>query len=269
MYKAFYGLTANPFAKDWPVDQLFVSQDYKQFAARMEYFKNVKGFAVAYGRPGLGKTTCLRSFTARLNPQLFKVVYLALSAVTVLEFYRNLSFGLGLLPKQKKVDMFHQVQDHIVNLHHQKNQTPLIIIDEAQFLGSAILNELRMLFNFQMDSKNHAMVLLCGQPAFLHQLNLHIHEPLRQRIMVHHEFKGLQPDEVGDFLTTLLTRCGAGEPIFTPDAITAMANASHGSPRILGSLAEKALLLGVQEKVRSLDAAFIHAAYEATMIYER
>lgn len=48
-----------------------------------------------------------------------------------------------------------------------------------------------------------------------------------------------------------------------------MANTSHGGPRILGALAEKALFLGLQEKVRSLDAAFIHAAYEATMIYER
>ncbi|MBO8129869.1 MAG: AAA family ATPase, partial [Peptococcaceae bacterium] len=254
MYKAFYGLTGNPFAKDLAVQDLFVSQDYKQFAARMEYFKTVKGLAVAYGRPGMGKTTCIRAYTARLNPQLFKVVYLTLSVVTVMEFYRNLCFGLGLVPRFKKVDMFHEIQNHLVTIHHQKNQTPFLIFDECQFLGSAILNELRMLFNFQMDSQNHAMVLLCGQPSFINQLNLHIHEPLRQRIVTHHQFKGLQPQEVGDFLTTLLAKFGFTEPLFTPDAIKAMTNAAQGNIRTLCSLAEKSLLIGAQRGLRSLDA---------------
>lgn len=49
--------------------------------------------------------------------------------------------------------MFRRIQDHVINLQHQKNQTPLIVLDEAQFLSSAVLNELRMVFNFQMDSK--------------------------------------------------------------------------------------------------------------------
>lgn len=267
MYKSFYGLTCHPFAKDLPVERLFASQDLKQFAGRMEYFKTVKGFAVAYGRPGMGKTTCIRAFVAKLNPQLFKVVYLPLASLTVMEFYRNLCIGLGLLPKPKKVDMFHQLQEHLIHLHLQKNQIPFFILDEGQFLGGAVPAELRMLFNFQMDSQNHAMVLLCGQPAFVNQLNLHIHEPLRQRVVVHHEFKGLLLQEVGDFLSTLLAGSGCTEPLFTPDAVEAMANASGGSPRLIAALAEKSLLIGAQKKLRSLDAQIVQAAYDSTMIY--
>lgn len=268
MYKAFYSMTSNPFSKNVPVEKLFISNDLRQFFARMEYFKTVKGFAVAYGRPGMGKTTSIRAFTSKLNPQLFKVVYLPLSALTVHEFYRNLAFGLGLTPGFKKVDMFHQIQDYIINAQHQKNQTPLIIIDEAQFLGGAILNELRMLFNFQMDSQNHAMILLCGQSSFVNQLNLHIHEPLRQRIMVKHEFKGIGPDEFGPFLTTLLSSAGVSEPIFTEDAIKAIANASNGSPRIACTLAEKSLIIGAQHKHSTVDANTVQDAYESTLIYE-
>lgn len=267
VYRAFYGLTGNPFAKDIPVDNLYQSQDYKQFKGRMEYFKTARGFAVAYGRPGMGKTTCIRAYTSALNPQLFKVVYLALSQLTIMEFYRNLAMGLGLVPSSKKVDMFHQIQDHIINLQHQKNQTPFIILDEAQLLGGGILNELRMLFNFQMDSKNHAMVLLCGQPAFVSQLNLHIHEPLRQRISVHHEFTGLRSEEVEGFITTLLGKCGVTQPIFAPDAMQAIASASQGCPRLICSLAEKALMIGAQEKLQNITADTIQAAYEATMIF--
>ena len=115
----------------------------------MEYFKSTKGFACVYGEPGSGKTTSLRAFTAKLNPQLFRVIYLPLSTTTVQDFYRHLAVGLGLLPKFRKVDLFHQIQEQIVKSAIQKNLTTFIIIDEAQFVQHAIFHELRLLFNFQ------------------------------------------------------------------------------------------------------------------------
>ncbi len=268
MYTTFYGFNSDPFRKDIPVDELFLSHDLKEFSSRMEYFKQVKGFAVAFGRPGMGKTTCIRYFTAKLNPQLFKVVYLPLSALTVNEFYRNLCIGLGLEPKFKKVDMFHALQDHIVNLAYQKKQTPFIILDEGQLLGAAILNELRMAFNFQMDSKNHAMVLIAAQPSFIQQLNLHNHEPLRQRLMVHHEFKGISDEEIDDFISTRLSHVGFDEPLFTTDALEAMAETTSGSPRMISILAEKSLMLGAQKKLRKLDAKVVQDAYASMQIFE-
>ncbi|MCR4443169.1 MAG: ATP-binding protein [Peptococcaceae bacterium] len=203
-YQVFYGLTMNPFAKDIQAEHVYVSRDYQQFSSRMEYFKQVKGFALVYGEPGSGKTTSLRSFTAKLNPQLFKVVYLPLSSVTVMDFYRHLAVGLGLQPRFRKVDIFHQVQEFVVNAHYQKNMTTFIIIDEAQFMANAILNDLRLLFNFQMDSKNYAMVLLVGQLPVLSQLSLQINEALRQRIAISYGFKGLAKDEINLYLTSLL-----------------------------------------------------------------
>jgi type II secretory pathway predicted ATPase ExeA len=194
----------NPFAKDIQAEHVYVSRDYQQFSSRMEYFKQVKGFALVYGEPGSGKTTSLRSFTAKLNPQLFKVVYLPLSSVTVMDFYRHLAVGLGLQPRFRKVDIFHQVQEFVVNAHYQKNMTTFIIIDEAQFMANAILNDLRLLFNFQMDSKNYAMVLLVGQLPVLSQLSLQINEALRQRIAISYGFKGLAKDEINLYLTSLL-----------------------------------------------------------------
>lgn len=63
MYRAFYGMTGNPFRKDIPVSQLFESDDLRAFRSRMEYFKQTLGLAVVYGRPGLGKTTALRALS--------------------------------------------------------------------------------------------------------------------------------------------------------------------------------------------------------------
>lgn len=261
-YRAFYGMTLNPFEKGIQAEHIYESADFKQFFSRLEYFKQARGFALVYGEPGSGKTTSLRAFTAKLNPQLFKVVYLPLSSVTVTDFYRHLAVGLGLEPRFRKVDLFHQIQECIANAYHQKNLATFVIIDEAQFLGNAILNDLRLLFNFQMDSKNYALVLLAGQPAFLHQLSLQINEPLRQRITVNYGFKGLGRDEIGSYLTSLLKVAGVTEPLFTPDAVEALAAFSNGLPRKVNNLAEKALLVGYQKRVRAIDADIIQTAQE-------
>ncbi len=261
-FKAFYGMTMNPFEKSIPAEKVYPSGDYKQFSSRMEYFKQTKGFALVYGEPGSGKTTSIRAFTALLNPQLFKVVYLPLSTVTVQDFYRHLAVGLGLEPRFRKVDIFHQVQEHIVNAYYQKKITTFVIIDEAQFIQHAILNDLRLVFNFLMDSQNYAMVLLSGQSVFLHQLALHINEPLRQRITISYGFNGLGREEAGDYLFAMLKRAGVTEPLFTPDAVEAIVSFSSGLPRKINNLAEKALLLGCQEKLKIIDAGIIQSAQE-------
>jgi len=265
-FKAFYGMTMNPFDKSIQVEQIYESSDYKQFSSRMEYFKMSKGFALVHGEPGSGKTTSIRAFTAKLNPQLFRVVYLPLSSVTVMDFYRHLAVGLGLEPRFRKVDMFHQVQEYIANAFHQKNITVFVIIDEAQFIQHAILNDLRLLFNFQMDSKNYAMVLLAGQSAFLHQLSLQINEPLRQRITISYGFRGLSKDEIGLYLTSLMKVAGVAEPVFTPDAVDAIAAFSNGLPRKVNNLAEKSLLVGFQRKAKAVDADIVQTVQDDTDI---
>lgn len=259
-------MTSNPFRKDIPVSQLFESEDLRSFLARMSYFKQTLGLAVVYGRPGMGKTTAWRAFTNELNSQLFTVIYQPLTSLTVLEFYRGLCQRCGLESAFKRVDMFQRLQEHMHNLSRKK-VVPVFILDEAQFLSQAILNELRMLFNFHMDSKDYAMLILCGQNHFIGQLNFHGNEPLRQRISVHYEFQGLSDSEVSTYVQALLRHAGVEDPLFTPDALQALTNLCAGSPRTLDVPVEKSLILGYQNKTRSLDADTIRQAHQANALF--
>ena len=173
---------------------------------------------------------------------------------------------MGLEPRFGKWISSTRSRDYIANAYHQKNMTIFVIVDEAQFIQNAILNDLRLVFNFQMDSKNYAMVLLSGQSVFLHQLSLQINEPLRQRITINYGFKGLDKEEIGLYLSTLLKTAGITEPLFTPDAVEAIASFSGGLPRKVNNLAEKALLVGCQKKVRAIDAEIIQTVQEDAAI---
>jgi len=268
MFTAFYGLTFNPFQKENAEQCYYTSADFTEFRSRMEYFQMTKGFAVVFGRPGTGKTCAIRNWTAELNTQLFQVVYLPLSRLTLTDFYRNMCIGLGLVPRSRKIDMFHQIQLYITEQRRQKRRTPLLILDEAQYLDNQVLSDLPMLLSFDMDSKDHAMLLLCGQSGFAEKLNLHVHEALRQRIALHYEFGGLRKPEIESYVTALLKAAGVSDNIVEPAAFEALAAVCEGSPRLVNRIMERALMAGYREKTRQVGPELIRIAYQELGLFQ-
>lgn len=104
------------------------------------------------GEAGSGRTSALRAFTNGLNPALYKVIYFPLSTVTVNDFYRGVAYNLALEPAFRKIDLFKQIQEGIMNYYTGKKITPFIILDELQLATSSFLSDLHLLFNFSMDA---------------------------------------------------------------------------------------------------------------------
>ena len=170
-YIARFGLEFNPFLKN-SKEILVENEESHEVRFRLNYLVETKGFGLLTGSPGLGKTTALRSFAASLNPSRYKVVYSSLSTLTVNDFYRSLADKLGLQPSFRKPDNFRTIQEEIARLSLEKRKTPVIIIDEANYINNAILNDLKILFNFEMDSRDRAAVLLAGLPKLNSTLRL-------------------------------------------------------------------------------------------------
>ena len=115
----------------------------------MDYVKRTRGIELLIGEPGAGKTFALRVLKESLNPSLYHVVYFPLSTRGVMDFYRSLALGLGEEPKYRKVDLFHQIQQVIERLHHERRITPVLILDEMHLVKDAFLQDIAILFNFQ------------------------------------------------------------------------------------------------------------------------
>ena len=162
-YFTRYGLEFNPFIKN-SKEILVETSEYRETVFRLDYLAKTKGFGLLTGSPGRGKTTTIRSWTANLNPSLYKVIYSSLSTLTANDFYRNLVSELGAEPSSKKHINFRIIQEEVTRLAVEKRKTPVIIIDEANYINNAILNDLKILFNFEMDSRDRAVILLVGLP---------------------------------------------------------------------------------------------------------
>jgi len=250
----------NPFSKSSPGKSHFESDDFKQATARLKHICDIKGIGLFTGNPGTGKTFTLKKHADSLNPGSFKVFYAPLSSVTVLEFYRGIAIGLGLSPAYKKIDLFNAIQDRIKSLAKDKRVTPVIILDEGQYLASKILNDLKILLNFDMDSGNHAVVVLSGQASLAATLSMGAHEALAQRILINYTFTGLSKNEMAEYIVSRLKDCGVSQAVFQDNALEALWGCCSGSPRVVNSLAENCLRIGAQKGAKLIDPEIVMLA---------
>lgn len=262
MYKPFYSLAREPFLKDMRKEDAFQSTSYQEALNGLEYLQKSKGIGLVIGDPGAGKTFTLRSFKDSLNPSLYHVIYFPLSTGGVMDFYRGLAYGLGEEPKFRKVDLFRQIQHGIERMEQERKVTPVFILDEMHMAKDAFLQDLAILFNFQMDSSNPFILVLAGLPHLKTRLNLNHHRPLAQRIVMRYQLQSLSKDDVYAYIEHHLKLAGVRMPIFTASALEAIALRSQGWPRVVNTLTINSLLYGAQQKKEQIDEDIVQMAIE-------
>ena len=124
----------------------------------------------------------------------------------------------------------------------EKRRTPVIVLDEASYISGSVLNDLKLLFNFEMDSRDRAVVLLSGLSQLNTTLRLGVHEPLRQRLVMNYHLEGLSKEEGREYLSAKLRGAGCHQPVFEDAAVEALLNAADGVPRLINKIANAALL---------------------------
>lgn len=250
----------NPFSKEIDVNKLYKTQDFNEAITRLNFLHDTQGFGLFTGFSGTGKTFTVNYYLNTLSSSLHKVIYLPLSSVTVMDFFRSMCIALNLETKTSKSKMFYDIQDTIKRLVKDQKKHLIIVIDEAQLLKQEILADLKILFNFDMDSKNMATVILMGLPILNHTLSKGINEELKQRIVMNYEFSGLSKEDIKGYISDRLHLVGAKPDIFTENVYEALPNLINGSIRKLNVLLTRALTLGAIEKVDFLDENLIMKA---------
>ena len=140
--------------------------------------------------------------------------------------------------------------------------TPVIVIDEANMLSHKILSDLQIMFNFEMDSRDLAIVLLVGQPRLNTTLNQSVHESLRQRIVMNYHMGGISKEEGRHYIVKKLEGAGCHQTVFNDNAMEAILNASNGTVRMINKLCNRSLLIGAKLGQNVIDSDTVQKAVE-------
>jgi len=178
--------------------------------------------------------------------------------------YKSIAWELGLPVERSRAALFRSIQLEISRLCIETRTNPVLIIDEAHHLRSDVLEDLRILTNFVMDSQNRLTLLLIGQTELRRRLAMAVHEALSQRIVVRHHLPGLSRDELPSYLAHLLRLAGCDLPLFEPQALEAIFQATNGLPRKINLLAHYALSAAALAKARIVSAEHVRNAIPET-----
>ena len=245
MYTRFYGFKERPFEINPDPDFLFLSESHREALAHLIYAaKERKGFTVLTGEVGTGKTTLIRAFLSRLNGNV-KTAYVFNPKLTSIDFLRYICEDLGL--KEEKISK----GQYIAQLHnflleqYSRNEQVILIVDEAQNLSPALLEEVRLLTNLETSKNKLLQVMLIGQPELDKVLDNHQFRQLKQRVSLRYHLQSLNKEEAKKYIETRLTLAGAADPhIFTEKAFGKIYAYSKGIPRLINITCDNALLAG-------------------------
>ncbi len=264
MYRKHFGLTRQPFAKDLDPADFFPSAAAQELEVRLRYLLDLRGIGLITGEVGSGKTSICRKVASSLHSGLFRVFYVPLSTGNVLDMYKTIAWELGLPVERSRAALFRTIRLEITRLCIEAKTKPVLIVDEAQHLRSEVLEDLRLLTNYDMDSQNRLTLLLVGHAELRRRLSMAAHEALSQRVVVRHHVGGLARDELPAYLAHLLHLAGIDVPLFEPPALEAVFQATNGLPRKVNLLAHYALSAAALANARIVSPEHVQAALPET-----
>ncbi len=258
MYERFYQLRERPFALSPDPEYLYPSRVHQEALDYLRYgIESHAGFIVITGEIGSGKTTLLQTLLRNLdnNTSVGRIVNTMLEPRELLETIM-IDFGLDPSGRSKPL-MLRDLSQYLVD-QRLAGRPVLLVIDEAQNLGLAALEELRMLSNLETEKSKLLQIVMVGQPDLRHKLAAPELEQLRQRITVSYHLPPLDAEETGRYINHRLRRAALGAPIEFSRATTDRIHArSRGVPRIINVICDAALLFGYAEERRIFDEPMI------------
>lgn len=250
----------NPFNKNIREDQYFNSTDFREMTARLVRLSEIRGVGIFTAPPGGGKTYVLRCFAHNLNPNLYQMMYICFSTVSITEFYSQLCTALGVERSQRKSTMFMNIQERMYSMYKEKRRPLILAIDESHELGASILKDIKMIMNHNYDSVDCISLILLGEPHLNNELQKPVHEALRQRITIHYNFEGLSYDETEKYILHKLDAAGAAHNILGEGTVAAISGYARGNPRLIDNLMTDVLTLGAQMEKHVIDTDIVLAA---------
>src|ERR1700730_3509408 len=266
MYLSFFGLHEKPFAITPDPRYLYLSERHAEALAHLLYGINeAGGFVQLTGEVGTGKTTIVRSLLAQ-TPKNAEIALILNPRMTAPEFLLTICEEIGIGVPDSSTESLKELVDvlsHNLLRAHGAGRRVVLVVDEAQNLAPAVLEQVRLLTNLETNTQKLLQIILIGQPELRELLGRNELRQLAQRITGRYHLHPLSRDETAAYVRHRLRVAGATNDIFSGAALSEIYRLSVGVPRVINVICDRALLGAYSMDRHRVTATLVrHAASE-------
>lgn len=257
IFKSLWGASTIPFCAG--AKPAFEHPQFEALSARIAQLCAIGSSGVLYGPNGGGKSYLISYLLeSKLSEKQFKVLVLTHSSLTGSDLLRALSLVLEIRPKFRRSDNVADITEAWKTLG---NRWPVLIVEEAQNLSAAALEELRLLACAKLDKVPFSLVLV-GDNGLLASLKLGVHAPLRSRLGYCLQLGALNAQQSRQYVEHCLRSASIHSDPFQPDALELLIQASGGLPRTINHLAQRAMEAAAAQSSVDVTADHVHAGID-------
>lgn len=263
MYEKYYGFKERPFQLTPSTHLFYASKLHKRALAYLQYgLSQGEGFIVITGDVGTGKTTIANQLLAQLNQDEIIAKQIVTSKLEPDDLIRMIASCFNLVvTEHSKASYLDAIYNYLKRLHAQHRRA-LLLVDEAQNLPLAAIEELRMLSNFQLNGKPLLQSFLLGQ----NELNAIIQAPnmeqFRQRIIASSNLSAFAEDDTKAYIQYRLLQAGGNSALLSDDCFALIQRYSRGIPRKINTVMDRILLFGYLEERPTIDVDSVLAVLD-------
>jgi general secretion pathway protein A len=265
MYEQFYSLIEPPFSLTPDPKYFYRSESHHRAFELLQYaIQRREGFMVVYGEVGTGKTTLCRAVLDTIDKNVYSALLLNpfLTEIDLLKTVLS-DFAIKAPKSSSKQDLLNALNEFLISVL-EKDGRAVLMIDEAQNLPLATLEQIRIVSNLETHSAKLLQIVLVGQQELTDVLARPELRQLQQRVSIRCELTPLSPDEVAQYIRHRLAIAGGGQSriMFTTDALKEIYSYSGGIPRLINLIADRSLLAGMALSTTAIDRRIVREAVD-------